>query len=89
MSSPCQDNPNESALYRRQRACHKGGFNNPDKDRRVSEENWIIIPDTHEPFVSRERFEEVQKKIKMSVKKLHAHNAALEHEKTPKNFFSG
>ena len=70
-------------------ATREGGFNNPDKDRRVSEENWIIIPDTHEPFVSRERFEEVQKKIKMSVKKLHAHNAALEHEKTPKNFFSG
>ena len=25
----------------------------------------------------------------MSVKKLHAHNAALEHEKTPENFFPG
>lgn len=70
-------------------ATRKGGFNNPDKDRRVSEENWLIISDTHEPLVSREVFEEVQKKIKMRVKNLHAHNAALEHEKAPENFFPG
>lgn len=70
-------------------ATREGGFNNPDKDRRVSEEHWIIIPDTHEPLVSRELFEEVQKKIKMCVQNLHAHNAALEHEKTPENFFPG
>ena len=70
-------------------ATREGGFNNPDKDRRVSEDNWIIIPDTHEPLVSRELFEEVQKKIKMRVQNLHAHNAALEHEKTPENFFPG
>lgn len=68
-------------------ATREGGFNNPDKDRRVSEEHWIIIPDTHEPLVSRELFEEVQEKIKRQVQNLHAHNAALEHEKTPKNFF--
>lgn len=68
-------------------ATREGGFNNPDKDRRVSEENWLIIPDTHEPLVSREVFEEVQKKIKMRVKNFHAHNAALEHEKIPENFF--
>lgn len=70
-------------------ATREGGFNNPDKDRRVSEEHWLIIPDTHEPLVSREQFEEVQKKIKMSVKNIHAHNAALEHERTPENFFPG
>ena len=70
-------------------ATRKGGFNNPDKDRRVSEEHWIIIPDTHESLVSRELFEDVQKKIKMSVQNLHARNAALEHEKTPENFFLG
>ncbi len=70
-------------------ATREGGFNNPDKDRRVSEEHWIIIPDTHEPLVSRELFEEVQKKIKRNIQNLHAHNAALEHEKTPENFFSG
>ena len=70
-------------------ATREGGFNNPDKDRRVSEENWLIIPDTHEPLVSREVFEEVQKKIKMRVENLHAHNAALEHEKIPENFFPG
>lgn len=70
-------------------ATREGGFNNPDKDRRVSEEHWIIIPDTHEPLVSRELFEEVQKKIKMRVQNLHDHNAALEHEKTPENFFPG
>lgn len=70
-------------------ATREGGFNNPDKDRRVSEEHWIIIPNTHEPLVSRELFEEVQKKIKMRVQNLHAHNAALEHEKTPENFFPG
>ena len=70
-------------------ATRKGGFNNPDKDRRVSEEHWLIIPNTHESLVSRELFEEVQKKIKMSVENLHAHNAALEHEKTPENFFPG
>lgn len=70
-------------------ATREGGFNNPDKDRRVSEENWLIIPDTHEPVVSREVFEEVQKKIKMRVKNLHAHNAALEYEKIPENFFPG
>ncbi len=67
----------------------EGGFNNPNKDRRVSEEHWIIIPDTHEPLVSRERFEEVQKKIKRNIQNLHARNAALEHEKTPENFFQG
>lgn len=70
-------------------ATREGGFNNPDKDRRVSEENWIIIPDTHEPLVSRELFEKVQKKIKKRVQNLHAHNASLEHEKTPENFFPG
>ncbi len=70
-------------------ATREGGFNNPDKDRRVSEEHWIIIPDTHEPLVSRELFEEVQKKIKRQVQNLHARNAALEHEKTPENFFLG
>lgn len=70
-------------------ATREGGFNNPDKDRRVSEEHWIIIPNTHEPLVSRELFEEVQKKIKMRVQNLHAHNAALKHEKTPENFFPG
>ncbi len=70
-------------------ATREGGFNNPAKDRRVSEEHWIIIPDTHEPLVSREVFAEVQEKIKGQVKNLHAHNAALEHEKTPKNFFPG
>lgn len=70
-------------------ATREGGFNNPDKDRRVSEEHWLIIPNTHEPLVSRELFEEVQKKIKRKVQNLHAHNAALEHEKTPGNFFPG
>lgn len=70
-------------------ATREGGFNNPDKDRRVSEEHWIIISDTHEPLVSRELFEEVQKKIKRNIQNLHAHNAALEHEKTPENFFPG
>lgn len=70
-------------------ATREGGFNNTDKDRRVSEEHWIIIPDTHEPLVSRELFEEVQKKIKRQVQNLHAHNAALEHEKTLENFFPG
>lgn len=70
-------------------ATREGRFNKPDKDRRVSEEHWIIVPDTHEPLVSRELFEEVQKKIKMRVQNLHAHNAALEHEKTPENFFPG
>ena len=70
-------------------ATREGGFNNPDKDRRVSEENWIIISDTHEPLVSRELFEEVQKKIKRNIQNLHARNAALEHEKTPENFFQG
>lgn len=70
-------------------ATREGGFNNPDKDRRVSEEHWIIIPDTHEPLVSRELFEEVQKKIKRNIQNLHTRNAALEHEKTPANFFRG
>lgn len=70
-------------------ATREGGFNNPDKDRRVSEEHWIIIPDTHEPLVSRELFEEVQKKIKRNIQNLHARNAALEHEKTLENFFPG
>lgn len=70
-------------------ATREGGFNNPDKDRRVSEEHWIIIPDTHEPLVSREMFAEVQEKIKRQVQNLHARNAALEHEKTPENFFLG
>lgn len=70
-------------------ATREGGFNNPNKDRRVSEEHWIIIPDTHEPLVSRAVFKEVQEKIKAQVKKLHARNAALEHEKTPENFFPG
>lgn len=70
-------------------ATREGGFNNPNKDRRVSEENWIIISNTHEPLISRELFEEVQKKIKMRVQNLHAHNAALKHEKTPENFFPG
>lgn len=70
-------------------ATREGGFNNPDKDRRVSEERWIIIPDTHEPLVSRERFAEVQEKIKRQVQNIHARNAALEHEKTPENFFLG
>ena len=70
-------------------ATREGGFNNPDKDRRVSEEHWIIIPDTHEPLVSREMFAEVQEKIKRQVQNIHARNAALEHEKTPENFFLG
>ena len=70
-------------------ATREGGFNNPDKDRRVSEERWIIIPDTHEPLVSRDTFAEVQEKIKRQVQNLHARNAALEHEKTPENFFLG
>ncbi len=70
-------------------ATREGGFNNPSKDRRVSEEHWIIIPNTHEPLVSRELFEEVQKKIKKHINNLHAHNATLEHEKTPENFFPG
>ncbi|MDE7182949.1 MAG: recombinase family protein [Lachnospiraceae bacterium] len=70
-------------------ATREGGFNNPDKDRRVSEEHWLIIPNTHEPLVSREQFENVQNKIEISVQNLHAHNAALEHEKTPENFFLG
>lgn len=70
-------------------ATREGGFNNPDKDRRVSEEHWLIIPNTHEPLVSRDMFAEVQKKIKRQVQNLHAHNAALEHEKTPENFFPG
>lgn len=70
-------------------ATREGGFNNPNKDRRVSEEHWIIISDTHKPLVSRELFEEVQEKIKKKVQNLHAHNAALEHEKTPENFFLG
>lgn len=70
-------------------ATREGGFNNPDKDRRVSEEHWLIIPDTHEPLVSRELFEEVQKKIKRQMQNIHARNATLEHEKTPENFFLG
>lgn len=70
-------------------ATREGGFNNPNKDRRVSEEHWIIIPDTHEPLVSRELFGEVQKKIKRQVQNRHDHNTALEHEKTPENFFLG
>lgn len=70
-------------------ATREGGFNNPDKDRRVSEERWVIIPDTHEPLVSREMFAEVQEKIKRQVQNIHARNAALEHEKTPENFFLG
>lgn len=70
-------------------ATREGGFNNPDKDRRVSENKWIIVSDTHAPLVNRELFEEVQKKIKRQVKNLHARNAALEHEKTPENFFPG
>lgn len=70
-------------------ATREGGFNNPYKDRRVSEEHWIIIPDTHEPLVSREMFAEVQEKIKRQVQNIHARNAALEHEKTPENFFLG
>ena len=70
-------------------ATREGGFNNPDKDRRGSEEHWIIIPDTHEPLVSREMFAEVQEKIKRQVQNIHARNAALEHEKTPENFFLG
>ncbi|MCM1499687.1 MAG: recombinase family protein [Clostridium sp.] len=70
-------------------ATREGGFNNPKKDRRVSEEKWLIIPDTHKPLVSREIFDEVQEKIKTKVKSLHARNAALEHEKTPENFFTG
>lgn len=68
-------------------ATREGGFNNPDKDRRVPEESWLIIPNTHEPLVSREVFEEVQQKIKMRVKNLHARNAALGHEKILENFF--
>ncbi len=67
----------------------EGGFNNPAKDRRVSEEHWIIIPDTHEPLVSRELFGEVQEKIKAQIKSRHAHNAALGHGKMPENFFPG
>lgn len=70
-------------------ATREGGFNNPDKDRRVSEEHWLIIPNTHEPLVSRDMFAEVQEKIKRQVQNLHARNAALEHEKTPENFFPG
>ena len=70
-------------------ATREGGFNNPDKDRRVSEEHWLIIPNTHEPLVSRDMFAEVQEKIKRQVQNLHARNAALEHEKTPENFFLG
>ena len=70
-------------------ATREGGFNNPNKDRRVSEERWIIIPDTHEPLVSREMFAEVQEKIKRQVQNIHARNAVLEHEKTPENFFLG
>lgn len=70
-------------------ATREGGFNNPDKDRRVSEEYWLIIPNTHEPLVSWEVFAEVQEKIKRQVQNLHARNAALEHEKTPENFFLG
>ena len=70
-------------------ATREGGFNNPDKDRRVSEEHWIIVPDTHEPLVSRELFEKVQKKIKRQVQNLHARNASLGHEKAPENFFPG
>jgi len=70
-------------------ATREGGSNNPDKDRRVSEEHWIIIPDTHEPLVSRELFGKVQEKIKAQVKSLHDRDAALEHEKTPENFFTG
>jgi len=70
-------------------ATREGGFNNPGKDRRVPEDDWIVIPDTHEPLVSREVFEEVQKKIKAQVKSRHAHNAALEHGKMPENFFPG
>ena len=34
-------------------------------------------------------FAEVQEKIKRQVQNLHARNAALEHEKTPENFFPG
>ena len=70
-------------------ATREGGFNNSDKDRRVSEEHWLIIPNTHEPLVSRDMFAEVQEKIKRQVQNLHAHNAALEHKKTPENFFPG
>lgn len=70
-------------------ATREGGFNNPDKDRRVSEEHWLIIPNTHEPLVSRDMFAEVREKIKRQVQNLHARNAALEHEKTPENFFPG
>lgn len=70
-------------------ATRQGGFNNPDKDRRVSEEKWIIIPNTHAPLVSRKMFAEVQKKIKRQVQNIHARNAELKHEKTPVNFFLG
>lgn len=70
-------------------ATREGGFNTPDKDRRVSEEHWLIIPNTHEPLVSRDMFAEVQEKIKRQVQNIHARNAALEHEKTPENFFPG
>ena len=45
-------------------ATREGGFNNPDKDRRVSEEHWLIIPNTHEPLSAEICSQKCRKKSK-------------------------